>query len=86
MDYVQAFSASSSRRCSALCILGMLWKRATTAGGFWGCWPARVTSIGMWAGCSETLAALRYVAISPDAKAMAEDMYRALWSWLVCVS
>jgi SSS family solute:Na+ symporter len=29
--------------------------------------------------------ALRYVALSPDAKAMAEDMYRALWSWMVCI-
>jgi SSS family solute:Na+ symporter len=28
---------------------------------------------------------LRYVALSPAAKTMAEDMYRALWSWLVCV-
>ncbi len=30
-------------------------------------------------------AALRYVAISPRAKDMAENMYRALWSWLICV-
>ena len=30
-------------------------------------------------------AALRYVALSPDAKDMAENMYRALWSWIVCV-
>ena len=33
--------------------------------------------------------ALRYVALSPDAKAMAENMYRALWSfaspWLWCL-
>jgi SSS family solute:Na+ symporter len=28
---------------------------------------------------------LRYVALSPDAKEMAESMYRALWAWLVCV-
>jgi SSS family solute:Na+ symporter len=29
--------------------------------------------------------ALRYVAFSPDAKAMAEDMYRAMWSCSACV-
>jgi SSS family solute:Na+ symporter len=29
--------------------------------------------------------ALRYVALSPDAKDMAENIYRALWAWLVCV-
>jgi solute:Na+ symporter, SSS family len=29
--------------------------------------------------------ALRYVAMSPHAKALAQDMYQALWSFLVCV-
>jgi SSS family solute:Na+ symporter len=29
--------------------------------------------------------ALRYVALSPHARDMAENMYRALWSFLVCV-
>jgi solute:Na+ symporter, SSS family len=30
-------------------------------------------------------AALRYVALSPDAKGLAQDMYQALWSFVVCV-
>ena len=30
-------------------------------------------------------AALRYIALSTNAKDMAENMYRALWSWIVCV-
>ena len=25
------------------------------------------------------------IAMSPDAKDMAENLYRALWSWLICV-
>jgi len=29
--------------------------------------------------------ALRYIALSSDAKDMAENMYRALWSWIICV-
>ncbi len=29
---------------------------------------------------------LAYIALSSDAKDMAENMYRALWSWLICVS
>ena len=29
--------------------------------------------------------ALSIIAMSTHAKAMAEDMYRALWSWLLCV-
>jgi SSS family solute:Na+ symporter len=28
---------------------------------------------------------LRYVALSPNAQAMAENMYRGLWSWIICV-
>jgi len=28
---------------------------------------------------------LRYIALSSDAKPMAENLYRALWSWLICV-
>jgi len=28
---------------------------------------------------------VRYIALSPDAKDMAVNMYRGLWSWLVCV-
>jgi SSS family solute:Na+ symporter len=27
--------------------------------------------------------ALQYVALSPDAKPMAENMYRALWCWII---
>jgi len=30
-------------------------------------------------------AMLRYIALSPDAKPMAENLYRALWSWVICV-
>ena len=30
-------------------------------------------------------AALAHIALSPDAQPMAENMYRALWSWLVCI-
>jgi SSS family solute:Na+ symporter len=29
---------------------------------------------------------LRYVALSPNAKALAQDMYQAVWSFLVCVT
>jgi SSS family solute:Na+ symporter len=28
---------------------------------------------------------LRYVALSPNAKDMAENVYRAFWAWLACV-
>jgi SSS family solute:Na+ symporter len=62
----------------------MLWKRATPAGGFWGLLIGTVSSIGMYAWVKLDPGALRYIALSPNAKDMAENMYRALWSWIIC--
>jgi SSS family solute:Na+ symporter len=66
-------------------LLGMLWKRATTAGGFWGLLAGTLSSVSMWAWVKLDPSALRYVALSSNARDMAENMYRALWSWIVCV-
>ncbi len=85
MDYVQALFSFFIAPLFGTVILGMLWKRATKAGGFWGLLAGTGTAIGLWAWVRHDPGALRYVALSVDAKAMAEDMYRALWSWLVCV-
>jgi SSS family solute:Na+ symporter len=85
MDYVQALFSFFIAPLFGTVILGMLWKRATKAGGFWGLLSGTATAVGLWAWVHNDPSALRYVAFSPDAKAMAEDLYRALWSWLVCV-
>jgi len=85
MDYVQALFSFFIAPLFGTVILGMLWKRATNAGGFWGLLTGTVASIGMWAWVHQDASALRYIALSPDAKPMAENLYRALWSWLVCV-
>jgi len=61
-------------------LMGMFWKRATKAGGFWGLLIGTLTSISLFAWVKVDPSALRYVALSPDAKDMAENMYRALWS------
>jgi SSS family solute:Na+ symporter len=80
MDYVQAlFSFFISPLLGAV-LMGMFWKRATRAGGFWGLLIGTLTSISLWAWVKLDPSALRYVALSPDAKDMAENMYRALWS------
>src|SRR5271169_1734175 len=85
MDYVQALFSFFVAPLFGTVILGMLWKRATAAGGFWGLLAGTVSSVGMWAWVKFDPTALRYVALSPDAKDMAENMYRALWSWIICV-
>jgi len=45
----------------------------------------RFSSIGMWTWVRIDPTALRYVALSSHAKALAQDMYQALWSFVVCV-
>jgi SSS family solute:Na+ symporter len=85
MDYVQALFATFIAPLFGTVLLGMLWKRATSAAGFWGLFIGTLSSIAMWAWVKVDPSALRYVALSPHARFMAEDMYRALWSWLVCV-
>jgi solute:Na+ symporter, SSS family len=84
MDYVQALFSFFIAPLFGTVLLGMLWKRATNAGGFWGLLAGTGSSIGMWAWVKVDPSALRYVALSPYAKDMAENMYRALWSCLIC--
>src|ERR1700681_2231301 len=85
MDYVQALFSFFIAPLFGTVILGMLWKRATPAGGFWGLLAGTVSSIGMWAWVKMDPHALGYVALSTHARDMAENMYRALWSWIICV-
>src|SRR6202789_3045867 len=85
MDYVQQLFSFFIAPLFGTVILGMLWKRATKEAGFWGLLAGTATSIGLWLWVRSDPSALRYVALSPDAKDMAENIYRALWAWLVCV-
>jgi solute:Na+ symporter, SSS family len=85
MDYVQALFSFFVAPLFGTVILGMLWKRATAAGGFGGLLAGTVSSIGMWAWVRHYPSALRFVALSSNAKDMAENMYRGLWSWIICV-
>jgi solute:Na+ symporter, SSS family len=84
MDYVQELFSFFIAPLFATVLLGMLWKRATSAGGFWGLLAGTGSSVGMWAWVKIDPSALRYVALSPYARDMAENMYRALWSCLIC--
>lgn len=85
MDYMQALVSFFIAPLFGTVILGMLWKRATPKGGFWGLLVGTLSSVGMYTAVVLHPDWLRYVALSPDAKPMAENLYRALWSWLICV-
>jgi SSS family solute:Na+ symporter len=86
MDYVQALFSFFIAPLFGTVILGMMWKRASPAGGFWGLATGTAASVGMWVWVKIDPYALRHVAIVPDAKDMAADVWRALWSFLICVT
>jgi solute:Na+ symporter, SSS family len=80
MDYVQALFSFFIAPLLGAVLMGMFWKGATKAGAFWGLLIGTLTSVGLFAWVKFDPSALRYVALSPYAKDLAEDMYRALWS------
>jgi solute:Na+ symporter, SSS family len=84
MDYVQALFSFFIAPLLGAVLMGMFWKRATKAGGFWGLLLGTLTSVGLFAWVKVDPSAIKYVAISPLAKDLAQDMYRALWSFCVC--
>src|SRR5690242_19312003 len=71
MDYVQALFSFFIAPLFGTVLLGMLWKRATPAAGFWGLLAGTLGSIAMWAWVKADPSALQYIALSADAKPMA---------------
>jgi SSS family solute:Na+ symporter len=94
MDYVQELFSFFIAPLFGTVILGMLWKRATKAGGFWGLLTGTVASVAMWEMVRLNKANIRFMILQPHAsadtilrvQAMAANLYRALWSWCICVA
>jgi len=85
MDYVQALFSFFIAPLFGTVLLGMLWKRATPAGGFFGLLAGTSTAVGIFLSMKLNPNLIAVFALSPLAKGLAQDMYQALWSWLVCV-
>jgi len=85
MDYVQALFSFFIAPLFGTVLLGMMWKRATSAAGFWGLFAGTLSSIGMYTWVRLDANAVRYVALSLNAQDQAQNMFRALWSCLICI-
>ncbi len=85
MDYVQALFSFFIAPLFGTVILGMLWKRASPAGGWTGLLAGTLSSVGMYTWVKIDPNAVRYVALSMDAQDQAQNMFRALWSCLICI-
>jgi SSS family solute:Na+ symporter len=94
MDYVQELFSFFIAPLFGTVILGMLWKRATKAGGFWGLLGGTAASVFMWLAVLHDKTNIRFMILQPHAsadtiqrvQAMAANLYRALWSWCICVA
>ena len=85
MDYVQSLFSFFIAPLFGTVILGMLWKRATPAGGWTGLAAGTLSSIGMYAWVKVDPGAVKYVAFSMQAQDQAQNMFRALWCCSICV-
>jgi SSS family solute:Na+ symporter len=86
MDYVQALFGFFIAPLFGTVLLGMLWKRVTRAAGFWGLLAGTLSSIGIFAAMKLDQRYVTVFALSPYAKALAQDMYQSLWSCVICVT
>ena len=86
MDYVQALFSFFIAPLFGTVLLGMLWKRMTGAGAFWGLLAGTVSSIAMFTMVELDPSKVTLFAFYPQAKPLAQDMWRALWSWIICVA
>ena len=92
MDYVQALFSFFIAPLFGTVILGMLWKRATNAGRLLGT-ARRHRRVHLHVGLHQHHhrraqgSSLSPASRSPpDAQPMAENLYRGLWSFLICIS
>ena len=77
MDYVQQLFSFFIAPLFGTVILGMFWKRATKAGGFWGLLAGTLSSIGCGRGSKSIRALCATWHCRRMHRTMAENMYRA---------
>jgi SSS family solute:Na+ symporter len=86
MDYVQALFSFFIAPLFGTVVIGMMWRGATKAGGFWGLLAGSVSSIAMFTMVEIDPSKVTLIAFYPGAKPLAQDMWRGLWSFLICAS
>ncbi len=85
MDYVQALFSFFIAPLFGTVILGMMWKRVTSKGAFWGLLTGTLASVSIFLLMRFDPRTIGIFAFYPKAQALAQDVYQGLWSWVVCV-
>jgi SSS family solute:Na+ symporter len=87
MDYIQAIFSWVNAPLFATMMLGMFWKRTTSAGAFWGLIAGMVTSFAIFMAFKFSLmpsSLARFLTSSAEPSEMARNMWQAVWAWIVC--
>ena len=87
MDYIQAIFSWVNAPLFATMLLGMFWKRTTSAGAFWGLIVGMVVSFGIYMGFrldlfSSSLSMVLTLAENPSD--MTRNLWQAVWGWVAC--
>src|SRR5215470_9896394 len=85
MDWVQNLFGFFIAPLFGTVLLGMLWKRVTSAGGFLGLLAGTATSITLFSLMKTSPHWVAIFALSTEAKGLAQAMYQSLWSCTTCV-
>jgi SSS family solute:Na+ symporter len=87
MDYIQAIFSWVNAPLFATMMLGMFWKRTTSAGAFWGLIAGMVSSFSIFIAFKLSLMPVflaRWLTWSDAPSEMARNMWQAVWAWIVC--
>jgi solute:Na+ symporter, SSS family len=88
MDYIQAIFSWVNAPLFATMLLGMFWKRTTSAGAFWGLVCGMCTSFGIFIAFKFGLVSThlaQLITFSNSAPSdMGRNLWQAIWAWVVC--
>ncbi len=84
MDYVQALFSFFIAPLFGCVVLGMLWKRVTRMGGFFGLLAGVCTSVGIFILMKFDPTWISVFCFSPLAQPLAQAAWQALWAGIVC--
>ncbi|MCU0660925.1 MAG: sodium:solute symporter family protein [Myxococcota bacterium] len=86
MDYIQAIFSWVNAPLFATMLLGMFWKRCTSAGAFYGLLAGMATSFGIYLGFRFGFLSpyATLITMTPNPSDMTMNLWQAVWAWVVC--
>jgi SSS family solute:Na+ symporter len=83
MDYIQAIFSWVNAPLFATMLLGMFWKRTTSAGAFWGLLVGMLSSFFLFLALKFQWIDAAYLTFSRVPSDMGANLWRAFWAWSV---